>query len=409
MRAYTEVIAEEMGLPPADREKLRWAALVHDVGKLAVAPSLLAKDGRPTDAEWEEIRGHPDAGARMLAPLEPWLGEWLGAATEHHERYDGKGYPRGISGHRISLAGRIVAVADAYDCMTSARSYKKALPASQARFELSRNAGTQFDPDVVRAFLNVSVGRLHLAGGPLAWLASVPGVRDVATGLSGVAASASGAVAATGLAVAAVAASQAPIVPEPAHRIPVVTEVPEYTAAPARATAGTEPKTREAAAAKPERTPSTTTTSSATTTTSTGPKGGGVAVSTTTPVTRPPVTTAPPRKVPPTTAPRPTTTTTTTAPGRTPDLVGETATVRADRRVEVDVLANDSDPDGDLDEESLRIVGEPAIGRARVREGGVIRYDAPQRGAGKQVDIRYRVCDHRKNCAEVVLHVTITS
>ena len=278
VRAYTEVIAEEMGLPTADREKLRWAALVHDVGKLAVAPSVLAKDGRPTDAEWEEIRGHPDAGARMLAPLEPWLGEWLGAATEHHERYDGKGYPRGISGHRISLAGRIVAVADAYDCMTSARSYKKALPPSQARFELSRNGGTQFDPEVVRAFLNVSVGRLHLAGGPLAWLASVPGVRDVATGLSGVAASASGAVAATGLAVAAVAASQAPIVPEPAHRIPVVTEVPEYTAAPAVATARTEPRKREAAAAKPERTPSTTTTTSATTTTTTEPKGGGVAV-----------------------------------------------------------------------------------------------------------------------------------
>ena len=291
--------------------------------------------------------------------------------------------------------------------MTSARSYKKALPASQARFELSRNAGTQFDPDVVRAFLNVSVGRLHLAGGPLAWLASVPGVRDVATGLSGVAASASGAVAATGLAVAAVAASQAPIVPEPAHRIPVVAEIPIHGGSGGRPPAPS-PRRRsgrgEAGADAVDhddlqyddhdldR--------------AEGWRGRGP---TTTPVTRPPVTTAPPRKVPPSTAPRPTTTTTTTAPGRTPDLVGETATVRADRRVEVDVLANDSDPDGDLDEGSLRIVGEPAIGRARVREGGVIRYDAPQRGAGKQVDIRYRVCDHRKNCAEVVLHVTITS
>ena len=185
VRAYSEIIAEEMELPAADLEKLRWAALIHDVGKMAVSPEILNKPGRPTDEEWQELRNHPAAAARMLAPLEPWLGEWIGAATEHHERVDGKGYPRGLRGEEISLAGRIVAVADAYDCMTSARSYKKALPPEQARFELSRNAGTQFDPEVVRAFLNVSVGRLHLAGGPLAWLSSVPGVRDVATGLSG--------------------------------------------------------------------------------------------------------------------------------------------------------------------------------------------------------------------------------
>ena len=159
VRAYSEIIGEELGLPAADLEKLRWAALVHDVGKMAVSPEILNKPGRPTDEEWQELRNHPTAGARLLAPLEPWLGEWLGAATEHHERVDGKGYPRGLRSWEISLAGKIVAVADAYDCMTSTRSYKKALPPEQARFELSRSSGTQFDPEVVRAFLNVSVGR----------------------------------------------------------------------------------------------------------------------------------------------------------------------------------------------------------------------------------------------------------
>ena len=132
--------------------------------------------------------------------------------------------------------------------MTSARSYKKALPPEQARYELSRNAGTQFDPVVVRAFLNVSVGRLHLAGGPLAWLSSVPGLRDVATGLSGVAASTTGAVAATGLALVAVAAGQLPaVVDQPDNEqavaietvFPTTTGLPPQSAPPVPSAAGT--------------------------------------------------------------------------------------------------------------------------------------------------------------------------
>ena len=106
--------------------------------------------------------------------MEEWLGSWASAVGEHHERWDGDGYPNGISGERISLAGRIVAVADVFDVITSARSYKSSFASSAARDEIARCAGTQFDPRVVRAFLNISLGRLRLVMGPLSWLAHVP-------------------------------------------------------------------------------------------------------------------------------------------------------------------------------------------------------------------------------------------
>ena len=154
--------------------KLRWAALIHDIGKLEVPEEILNKNGRPTDEEWEIIRGHPDAAGPRLEALTPWLGEWAMAAFDHHERYDGSGYPQGLRGQEISRAGRIVAVADAYDVMTAPRSYKPSLPAEQARAELAANSGTQFDPEVVRAFLAVSLGRRRALAGPLAWLAQVP-------------------------------------------------------------------------------------------------------------------------------------------------------------------------------------------------------------------------------------------
>ena len=112
VRAYSDLIAENMGLPDDDRSMLHWAALLHDVGKLTVPAEILNKNGRPTDEEWMTLREHPGAAGPILEPLRPWLGEWLDAATQHHERHDGDGYPLGLAGSEISLAGRIVAVAE---------------------------------------------------------------------------------------------------------------------------------------------------------------------------------------------------------------------------------------------------------------------------------------------------------
>ncbi|MCB0991011.1 MAG: HD-GYP domain-containing protein [Acidimicrobiales bacterium] len=179
VRAYSDLIAEDMKLSPDDRTKLHWAALLHDVGKLAVPPEILNKDGRPTDEEWQLLRQHPGASGRLLVPLIPWLGEWLLASTQHHERWDGDGYPRGLKGNEISLAGRIVAVADAYDVMTSTRSYKAAWSRENARLELARNAGTQFDPRVVRAFMSIPSSHLHRIAGPLSWFAEFPRIAEV--------------------------------------------------------------------------------------------------------------------------------------------------------------------------------------------------------------------------------------
>lgn len=176
VRAYSALIGEEMGLPEADRRRLNWAALIHDVGKLGVSAEILSLDGRPSDEQWQELKRHPEIGAAMVEPFADWLGEWRLAAGEHHERWDGGGYPGGLAGVDISLAGRIVAVADAYDVITSARSYKKAMSGEAARAELVRCAGNQFDPAVVQAMLRVSVGKLHAVGGRFAWASTVPGV-----------------------------------------------------------------------------------------------------------------------------------------------------------------------------------------------------------------------------------------
>ncbi len=174
VRAYAHLIGQEIGLDEDDLAKLGWAALVHDVGKLEVPAALLNKAGRPTAEEWDVIRLHPAAAARHIEGLRPWLGGWVDAATQHHERLDGDGYPAGLRGPEISLGGRVVAIADAYDVMTSARSYKKPLPVAAARAELAHNAGTQFDPALVRAFLSVSLGRMRVVLGPLGWLTQLP-------------------------------------------------------------------------------------------------------------------------------------------------------------------------------------------------------------------------------------------
>ena len=171
VRAYSQMIGRELGLDRRDLELLNWAALLHDIGKLDVPAKILNKKGKPSDDEWETIRRHPEFGGALIAPLRDWLGEWSSAIDDHHERWDGGGYPNGIAGADISLAGRIVAVADVLDVITSTRSYKQASSMAAARAEIARMSGTQFDPEIVRAFLAVSLGHARLASGPLAWLA----------------------------------------------------------------------------------------------------------------------------------------------------------------------------------------------------------------------------------------------
>ena len=183
VRVFTDLLTAELKLPEADRARLRWAALLHDVGKLEVPASLLNKPSAPDEEEWVVLRRHPEDGARMVAPLLPWLGEWGAAVVQHHERYDGTGYPRRLKGHEISLAARIVSVADVYEVMTAPRPYKRPMGVVASRQELIRVAGTQLDPAIVRAFLNISSGNLWRTIGIGAWIAQIPTFGGLWSGL----------------------------------------------------------------------------------------------------------------------------------------------------------------------------------------------------------------------------------
>ncbi len=176
VRAYSALIGERMGLDADDLSKLQWAGLIHDVGKLAVPSDILNKPGRLTAEEFEIVKTHPAEGMALVGPLAGWLGEWVQAVGDHHERWDGGGYPNGLAGADISLAGRIVAVADVFDVITAARSYKTPQSPHEARAELARHAGTQFDPTVVRAFLEISLGDLRKSVLPMSWAAQVPAI-----------------------------------------------------------------------------------------------------------------------------------------------------------------------------------------------------------------------------------------
>lgn len=145
-------IGVAMGLSETEINKLKVSGLLHDIGKIAIEEQVLNKPGRLTDQEWNEIKRHPDIGYRILSSSLEMM-EIVQYILFHHERFDGTGYPRGLKREEIPLLSRIIAVADAYDAMTNARTYKKALDKDAAIKELIQNKGTQFDPHIVDVFI----------------------------------------------------------------------------------------------------------------------------------------------------------------------------------------------------------------------------------------------------------------
>ncbi len=145
-------LAQRVGLSDAEVVTVSLVALLHDIGKLAISESILDKPGPLSEAEWEAMRRHCEIGHRIVASS-PDLVDVAVGVLHHHERWDGKGYPRGLKGEEIPIASRIVALADAFDAMTSDRPYRAALSLEEAKAEIARQAGLQFDPYLTQEFL----------------------------------------------------------------------------------------------------------------------------------------------------------------------------------------------------------------------------------------------------------------
>jgi response regulator RpfG family c-di-GMP phosphodiesterase len=169
--AFSVRLGRELSLPDAELTALEQAALIHDVGKIGIPDSILLKGGKLTADEWAQMKRHPELGYRMLANI-PFLEQARRLVLTHHERFDGKGYPLGLAGDQLPLTARILHVCEAYESMTAGRSFRAARPAAEVREELARCAGTQFDPEVVSAFVRVpatgweEIGRAALSTPP---------------------------------------------------------------------------------------------------------------------------------------------------------------------------------------------------------------------------------------------------
>jgi HD-GYP domain-containing protein (c-di-GMP phosphodiesterase class II) len=149
---YSMMIADKINIPTREKGELRICSLLHDIGKVIVKDSLLRKKGRLTVSEYETVKMHPTIGSNITGKISKNFARKI---LSHHERFDGKGYPEGLKGKEIPLVSRIIAVADAFDAMTSARPYREKWDAAQAIEEIKRNSGTQFDPVLVTSFIEL--------------------------------------------------------------------------------------------------------------------------------------------------------------------------------------------------------------------------------------------------------------
>ena len=150
--AYAALIAEAMRMTEAEIEEIRLGGVLHDIGKVAIPETILNKSGPLNPDEWDTMKSHVTFGAKILEPLTP-LARVREMVLHHHEYFDGSGYPDALAGEQIPLGARIIAVADAYDTITSDRTYKKARAAEDALNELERCANAQFDGRIVELFV----------------------------------------------------------------------------------------------------------------------------------------------------------------------------------------------------------------------------------------------------------------
>ncbi|MGQ0614481.1 MAG: HD domain-containing phosphohydrolase [Planctomycetaceae bacterium] len=159
VQAYASMLAERLRMTPEQLVDISYGALLHDVGKIGVPDSILLKPGKLTDEEWVTMRNHTLIGYKMVSRI-----KFLRGAAEivlsHHERWDGRGYPHKLAGEEIPIGARIFSVIDAFDAITSKRVYKEAVPIEDAKREIARSAGTQFDPGVVAAFQEIGEAEL---------------------------------------------------------------------------------------------------------------------------------------------------------------------------------------------------------------------------------------------------------
>ena len=416
VRAIADHMADEIDLDDGDRDRLRWAALLHDIGKLMVPAHVLNSHDRPTDADWELLRQHPGAGDRLATPLKPWLGEWGDTILHHHERWDGGGYPGGLAGEQISRGARIVSVADSFDVMTSLRSYRPIpLSPEAAKTELVDSADGQFDPAAVRALLNVSTKRLWRIAGPLAWAVQVPFVGAMAQSPALV--SAIAAAAQTGVSVGVATAPhggpeelsewarEAPAIGAIVPEIPLpTTSTTAATATSAAATTSTSIVTGGAppragcvgpgpqsptSAPAPDATSSTTTTSTSSpaTSTTTGP-GSSPDRSTSSMDTS---------------APTPSSATTTRPPPAVVDAVDDGFALRPGSEATLTVLANDRVPGGG-GAPAVTVLDDPRLGVLTV-VGNELSYEA---GDASGIDtFRYELRGAKGGCDVATVTVTI--
>jgi len=155
MSRYSEILARAIGMSSEQVAEILHAAPMHDIGKIGIPDHILLKPGKLDNEEWCEMQKHPEMGAKIIGPHEPGLLETARTvALTHHENWDGSGYPNGLSGNDIPLVGRIVAIADVFDALTTERPYKKAWPVEKAVTFLKEQSGIHFDSKLVEAFIS---------------------------------------------------------------------------------------------------------------------------------------------------------------------------------------------------------------------------------------------------------------